>query len=729
MISLCLRHFLLCTILFLLVPMLNIPLMAQEESDDTMAFGQLIEAPTSPLEWKEWEKKLKGWKEKTLRKLEYSDAIYRDPGYQWASKAYSMLFLIAFDQNLYDQDWNFQMEEYLENYEANYGGVDIVLLWPTYPQLGFDNRDQFEFYRNLPGGTEGLRELASQLHSMGKRLFIAYNPWDNIGRLNGKNDEEELIKLVKETGADGIFLDTITSVKGFLDQLKEASPGVILQSEIATSPEELQEIHQSWLEIGWSMEDKYKEFLEVPPLIRNRWLEQRHMLYRLSRWSHEQSAVIQNAWMNGSGMVIWENVFGSVNPLNPRDKTLLRTMLPLQRHFSSFFTEGEWSPLVETHLNRVYASLWQRGNQKLWTIVNRQEQRAKGPFLKLYAHKGMRYFDLIKGEEVTTSHHEDKIHLHLSLLPRELGSFLAIPKEEVTEELLLFLEGQGERYAEADFRTAHTLPQHTWEPYSTTKRYPPEGLPENMAILEVPEDSINFTFSFRRRECGFYPMEGVVDHTFVNNQLHETVEGRVTQQLKPFAMDKTLVTNAEFKRFLEKSGYVPKVKHQFLAHWENGNIPKGKEEHPVTFVSLEDARAYAAWAGKRLPTEAEWQWAAQNGNSETQYPWGNAFDPERCNHGQFEDTSPVTYFKNGRTVEGIYDMSGNVWQWTESERSDGHNRYAIVRGGAWYETKASGWYADQGPQRTHFGAKYLFSWPGLDRCGTVGFRCVVDLNY
>lgn len=71
-------------------------------------------------------------------------------------------------------------------------------------------------------------------------------------------------------------------------------------------------------------------------------------------------------------------------------------------------------------------------------------------------------------------------------------------------------------------------------------------------------------------------------------------------------------------------------------------------------------------------------------------------------------------------------MSGNVWQLTESERTDGYNRFCILRGGAWYVNRASEWYADQGAQDTSFGAKYLLTWPGLDRCATVGFRCVVD---
>jgi len=100
------------------------------------------------------------------------------------------------------------------------------------------------------------------------------------------------------------------------------------------------------------------------------------------------------------------------------------------------------------------------------------------------------------------------------------------------------------------------------------------------------------------------------------------------------------------------------------------------------YVDLDDARAYAKWADKRLPAEEEWQYSARN--------------------------------------------FGAVWEWTESERSDGRNRFAIIRGGSAFEAKGSNWYMTGGPQPANFAAKYLLFWPGADRCATLGFRCVRD---
>ena len=97
-------------------------------------------------------------------------------------------------------------------------------------------------------------------------------------------------------------------------------------------------------------------------------------------------------------------------------------------------------------------------------------------------------------------------------------------------------------------------------------------------------------------------------------------------QVKPFFIDKYPVTNAQFKQFLDATHYAPEDSINFLRDWKNGTYPEGWDNRPVTWVSLEDARAYAKWAGKRLPHEWEWQFAAQGTDGRT-YPWGNDWQP------------------------------------------------------------------------------------------------------
>jgi formylglycine-generating enzyme required for sulfatase activity len=197
--------------------------------------------------------------------------------------------------------------------------------------------------------------------------------------------------------------------------------------------------------------------------------------------------------------------------------------------------------------------------------------------------------------------------------------------------------------------------------------------------------------------------------------------------LKSFFIDRTPVTNAEFKEFLAKSNYRPKDDHNFLRDWNDQTYPSGWENKPVTWVSIEDARAFATWAGKRLPHEWEWQYAAQSTDGRL-YPWGNEWKPNALPASDHERTmrppSNVEGFPQGASSFGVLDLVGNVSQWTD-EYQDPHTRAAIIRGGAYYQPRDSIWYFPQ-TYRLDEHQKYLLMSPGRDRAATIGFRCVVD---
>jgi len=192
-------------------------------------------------------------------------------------------------------------------------------------------------------------------------------------------------------------------------------------------------------------------------------------------------------------------------------------------------------------------------------------------------------------------------------------------------------------------------------------------------------------------------------------------------------MDKYPVTNRQFKEFLDQSGYKPRDDHNFLRDWRGGTYPGSSADKPVTWVGIEDARAYAAWAGKRLPHEWEWQYAAQ-GTDGRLYPWGNEMKPEAMPVTESGRTmgpaADVSAHPQGASPFGIQDMTGNVWQWTD-EYVDDHTRAAIVRGGSHYRPSGSLWYFPQAHRLDQHG-KYLLIAPSKDRSGAIGFRCVMD---
>jgi formylglycine-generating enzyme required for sulfatase activity len=196
-------------------------------------------------------------------------------------------------------------------------------------------------------------------------------------------------------------------------------------------------------------------------------------------------------------------------------------------------------------------------------------------------------------------------------------------------------------------------------------------------------------------------------------------------EIKPFFIDKYPVTNAQFKQFIDATHYAPKDSINFLRDWKNGGFPQGWDNRPVTWVSLEDARAYAQWAGKRLPHEWEWQIAAQ-GTDGRIFPWVGFWQqanvPAPDTSRSMRGPDPVDAHPQGASPYGVMDMVGNVWQWTD-EYTDEHTRAAIVRGGEYYQPQGSIWYFPVAYRNDEHG-KLLLMAPSYDRSGGIGFRCV-----
>ncbi len=156
-------------------------------------------------------------------------------------------------------------------------------------------------------------------------------------------------------------------------------------------------------------------------------------------------------------------------------------------------------------------------------------------------------------------------------------------------------------------------------------------------------------------------------------------EAKKPVMLDAFEMDVTPVTNHQYKRFVDDSGYA-----HLSDGWREGTYPPGKGDHPVAGVSWHDAVAYTKWAGKRLPTEGEWEKAAR-GPLGRLYPWGNVFNRYNCNNKELglHATTEVGHFPNGASQYGCYDMVGNVWEWTDTDVFPDNGEVKVIRGGSW----------------------------------------------
>jgi sugar-specific transcriptional regulator TrmB len=177
--------------------------------------------------------------------------------------------------------------------------------------------------------------------------------------------------------------------------------------------------------------------------------------------------------------------------------------------------------------------------------------------------------------------------------------------------------------------------------------------------------------------------------------------------LDSFLIDKTPATNAEYQKFIKETGYHPPE------HWKNGQPPKNEENYPVYNVSWYDAKAYANFSGKRLPTEEEWEKSAR-GNDKRIYPWGNNFDVNFCNIlRKNKGATPVERYPLGKSYYGLYDMAGNVWEWTETQ-TDEKGHY-ITKGGSWSDNEKTAQCSYRNSE--HADKKY----------DNIGFRCAKDI--
>lgn len=672
-------------------------------AEDLKQYGNVIEAPVDPSLWDAFRKELIEWRLQARKAHNYNDAAYADPAFKWTQSDYSCLFLFMYDEGFFDWSKNvYTVEKVIETGKKEFGGYDSIVLWHAYPKIGFDERNQFDYYRDMPGGLPGLRKVVDQFHEAGIKVFINYNPWDTGTRREGKSDLDALAAIVSGIDADGIFLDTLKNASfDFRGKMDDIKPGIVVEGEIALELENLPTHHLSWAQ---DFGDKY-----IPGVLRNKWYEPRHIQHQISRWSHDHSSEIHQAWMNGSGVMIWENVFGQWLPWHERDKSLLRTILPIQRQYSALFNSEGFVPLIQTDAEGVFANVWKKEGLKLYTLVNRHHHDVSGMLITI-DDDSKYYYDIVAGEPAKIKKIGSKIVIEGKMWPRGVGCLIATdekPDERFLQKMKLIKTGYKHG----------TVPANNQAMLKKVNAVTGKQSPEMIEIKPAITRQITMIES---RECGTYssgPTVAVSLGTFI--PFDKTVT------IPHLAIDKFPVTNKDFQQFLQSSGYKPGNSTHFLRHWNNGNIPPGKENHPVVYVDINDARAYAKWARKRLPTEEEWQYVA-HGYTYPKYPWGNELEMNKYNDGN--DTAPVDAYPAGASPFGCMDMCGNAWEMTESEYSDGHNRFLMLKGGTYFKATTSHWYVTGGALPSNVSTKFLLMYGGIDRCSTIGFRCVRDLS-
>jgi formylglycine-generating enzyme required for sulfatase activity len=686
---------------------------------DCMNLHNAWEGPASaacpPNAHERWLLDLQHWRTERRIRTAFDPSRYELPALRWTQSSFIQPQLMVHDRYFYDPEaGHYTVDRYLDDLDKRYGGIDAVLVWATYPNMGIDDRNQLEMVASMPGGIEGVRRMVADFHRRGVRVLFPMMMWDEGTHEPTAAWPEALAALMKQVDADGMNGDTQDGVPlGFSLAAEKAGHPLAFQPEISPSDEAL-----AWNVMNWGQ----YSFPFIPMVDRYKWLETRHMVNISDRWNTDRTNDLQFAFFNGVGWESWENVWGIWIGINPRDAEATRRIATIERAIAPFLVSPDWEPLYPMHSYGVYASRWPLGKETAWTIVNRNSYDVDGPQMNVPLTGGVRYFDLYRGVELKPLPRPDGQTATLSFPIEGNGysAILATPDEPGEAILALMRRMTG--------MTAKPLANWSHEPAVLAQSIvdipatrPAGTAPDGMIL--IPGGPFLFKVRGVEIEGGASSMVDVqYPWEATPRRFHEH-----TMEVPSFFIDKYPVTNAQFKAFLDATHYAPRDGLNFLRDWKNGVYPQGWENRPVTWVSLEDARAYAAWAGKRLPHEWEWQKAAQ-GTDERFYPWGSQWQPANMpapDYGRsMRGPDPVDAHPLGGSHYGVMDMVGNVWQWTD-EFTDQHTRAAIVRGGSYYQPQGSIWYFPQAYRLDEHG-KLLLMAPGYDRSGGVGFRCAVD---
>jgi iron(II)-dependent oxidoreductase len=681
------------------------------------ALKEVFKGPANNDDRDKWLADLKSWRDSERKRINYSDALYNNPSLKWVNHTFIYVQMMAHDRYFYNPvTRKYTVTKYLTDLKKRYGGIDAVLIWPTYPNIGIDNRNQFDLTDDMPGSKVAVKQMIKDFKAHGVRVLFPIMIWDKGTRKITLSMPEALVKEIKELGADGFNGDTMSGVsEDFYRFAKNEGYPLALQPELNLSNLKMIE----WNTLTWGY---YWGYEYAPGVSVYKWFEPKHQVNITNRWAINKTDDLQYAFFNGIGYNAWENVWAVWNPIADRYAETIRRISAVYHQFPNVWSSADWEPYIPVLQKGVFASKFPDKNRTIYTFINRDSTDVTGNQITLPYHKNEKYYDVWNGKQLNPEIKDGKAILSLDIEGFGYGAVL-VTSNAITPSETIFLN----KMAALSKRKLKSFSTN-WKPLTqqivaipTTKAM--VGEPDGMIKIPAAEN-YQFESVGVMIEGNELPQAVGVQHQW---EKHPSRSQKHTIRIESFYIDKYPVTNRQFKAFIAAAKYHPADDHNFLKDWHNGSYIDGAADLPVTWVSIEDARAYAKWAGKRLPHEWEWQYAAQ-GTDGRKYPWGN--DNNKNNYPLADTTramrkpTAVNSYPTGASPFGVMDMTGNIWQWTD-EYTDTHSRTAILKASGYFHAQTSGWYFPPALEVNKYG-KYLLMSPGMDRAATLGFRCVAD---
>jgi gamma-glutamyl hercynylcysteine S-oxide synthase len=689
---------------------------------------------------------------------QFDNKLFDREDLNWIKKSYIIILQMAWDKDFYDRlDGKYNFAEELKLWNDQFKNIDVFGIWPTWPRLGLDQRNQWDLYRDLPGGTAQLKQFARLSRQNNTRFFIAYNPWDNSTR--SEDHYKGMANLISETDADGVVLDTRGSSSYELQRAADSvKKGVIMYSEGMAVTKDMPGIISGRV---------HNAIYYSPELNLNKVIKPDFSIFRVcdvgEDKNHREMAI---SFFNGYGTEL--NLFrpgGRDDGYRDDLKYLSRTTFILRQNNDAFL-DNDWTPFLNTTTDNIYVNRWMSGSKTIFTILNMKPEGFNGKLFKIGDFEGKHFVSLWNHVNLTPVVENSMSYLSASAegwLPAYSGTRKEASVDciaELPEIIRSKLKGDSLQIhnsgtgivtiwkGDPSYQTPHSDIRFNRDTTVLLKSI--IGNYEGKLVVQLLENNILFDENIIDLKGGNPWLISKVVSTQVAQNIPTDmvlvpkatitynlttdqefipcpdINTNITVEVDSFLIDKYPVTNAQYFDFIQKSGYRPTDTANYLKYWSSGIFRQGQESYPVVYVSLEDVLAYAKWAGKRLPTQSEWQLAAQ-GTDKRKWPWGMEFHGTSCNNSFYRPT-PVNAFTKGKSPYGVIDMVGNVWQMTNDMYSNGNNYFIIIRGGSYYKPESSWWYIQGGPQALDRTQIMLLVSPGYDRCATVGFRCVKDID-
>ncbi len=734
---------------------------------------------------------LKIFRDRKLYDVEnFEDSLYHRPDLQWIRNAYTMHLMMCWDKFFYDPIKNkYLIDDFVARGNKLYGGDDIISIWPTWPTLGLDQRNQFDLFNDLPGGLDSIKSISDYLSRQKKHLFVSYNPWDVDTRTI--DHYKGLSWLIDNTKSDGVVLDTQGSSSVALQNAADSvRKGVIMYSEGMAVPKDMQGI----------IAGRVHNALYYPPMLNlNKYIQPGFAIFRVAELYKEPiNREFCTSFFNGYGTEL--NIMAPGQPawVEQQYELLFKTST-LLKQLSDHFNSSTSKPLIETIHDSIWVNEWPTNQSTVYTIYSMIPEGFQDLLFEVKAKENWHFVDLyhhkllspvLKNSKYFIEVETDAFHKKYLGTNNEgaVDCILHAPKliNLIRNNNLLTIKVDSNFKAQnknCKINIYKSNPSPANKPFvfnyadqiinieNYFNRFEgslivqvvqnsddreilldedivelPAGEPRlNAAMIEFKNDKLMITKGMVSIPSGSFIFKQTHGDDFIP---YPTFTDSSIILLNHYWMDKYPVTNKQFFEFINASNYSPTDKHNYLKHWVNNKPLKEDQNKPVVNISYEDASAFAKFYNKSLPTEIEWQYAAQT-SALNEWPWKqdkpvtrtceeitstlsvahiNGIDSGLCNlgNGILEN---VGAHPRGINPFGLEDLVGSVWQYTQDIYTSGSYQYIILKGGSYYKPSGSWWYVQSGPRELTYAQYLLRVSQGFERNNTVGFRCVIrDLS-